>query len=390
MFENKNVLKRDSTNGKMNCDLLKTCSKDCYPACSSTQICTYQITSVTECSTCPVTFCVEKNQVQQLSSSTLIDYHKQDSKNNNTALVAGLTTGLVVATLIIVTIGGFVLYRRRKWKKILKLQEEDEKRAYIPPYPPRIVSEIQNVLPPPPPAVIVSSSSIKSDNSIPPPIPDYWNQQTMKLVENDHPQSPFLIGAHNLQIPHLDTTIPDPSSLSNKTRRSLYIPATTTHFDHASFLINRSSSVKVSSKYDNRHYNISKEDDSNEPVKIRRAVSVKKNNSTASHSSSITRVGSYHDNDDGDKKYIYYAQPRMVHISTITSSNEKGIVSRKRSIRTIASHESPLKPFNISLTDNPPNNNENIDIYYNPPSMNTSSTCTLADGEITVFLEPNQ
>lgn len=187
--------------------------------------------------------------------------------------------------------------------------------------------------------------------------------------------------------------------------------------------MSRASSVKVT-KYDNRPIpvtnrshdtqNITNDDDDdddeynnssdeNERVKIRRAVSVKKNNSTASHSSSITRVGSVTSED----VKVVCAKPTMVRINTITSK-ENGI-TRKRSIRTVIDQQQQ-PPFQVSLHDpSTPADEDNdaqsdrIDVYFCPPAppppilthnssqvsiQSSSSSSTVGDGEITVFWEP--
>lgn len=186
--------------------------------------------------------------------------------------------------------------------------------------------------------------------------------------------------------------------------------------------MSRASSVKVT-KYDNRpipvtnrFYNTqsttnghddddgySNSGDENEIVKIRRAVSVKKNNSTASHSSSITRVGSVTSED----VKVVCAKPTMVRINTITS--KEGGITRKRSIRTVIDHHQQ-PPFQVSLHDpSDPADEDNdaqsdrIDVYFCPPAppppvlfhnpsqisiQSSNSSSTVGDGEITVFWEP--
>ncbi|KAG1101192.1 hypothetical protein G6F42_017545 [Rhizopus arrhizus] len=243
-----------------------------------------------ECGTCPPTYCADSNQLQV--TATDIEASSNDNNNNSqqTALIAGLTTGLVVLALIAATVAGFVFHRRRKLQKILLQQQQDEKKAYIPPYPPIIISDINSVLPPPPSTLQSTSISLppiseysSNSSSSATPISNHWHQQAIDSVDYDHPQSPFIIGAQSLQIPHLDT--PDPSSPSSATliRRSLNIqPTIITDNGH---YLSRASSVKVT-KYDNRPIpvtnrshdtqnitNADDDDDENERVKIRRAVS---------------------------------------------------------------------------------------------------------------------
>ncbi|KAL0142499.1 hypothetical protein V8B55DRAFT_1498610 [Mucor lusitanicus] len=406
------------------CNPPRACRKECTPACKTDQTCVYKI--VTECGTCPPTYCTDSNQLQV----TATDFEASSNANNNhqqTALIAGLTTGLVVLALVAATVAGFVFHRRRKLQKILLQQQQDEKKAYIPPHPPIIISDINSVLPPPPSALQsasillppISEYSSNSSSSAT-PISNYWHQQAIDSVDYDHPQSPFIIGAQSLQIPHLDT--PDPSSPSSATliRRSLNIQPTIIT-DNGDFL-SRASSVKVT-KYDNRPIPItnrfydtqstanddddddglSNSGDEKETVKIRRAVSVKKNNSTASHSSSITRVGSVTSED----VKVVCAKPTMVRISTITS-NEGGI-TRKRSIRTVIGQQQQ-PPFQVSLHDpsTPADQDDDaqsdqIDVYFCPPAppppillhnpsqvsiQSSNSSSTVGDGEITVFWEP--
>ncbi|GAN09613.1 hypothetical protein MAM1_0278d09144 [Mucor ambiguus] len=371
------------------CNPPRSCKKECTPACNTDQICVYKI--VTECGTCPPTYCADSNQLQV----TATDFEANSNANNNhqqTVLIAGLTTGLVVLALIAATVAGFVFHRRRKLQKILLQQQQDEKKAYIPPHPPIIISDINSVLPPPPSTLQsasillppISEHSSNSSSSAT-PISNRWHQQAIDFIDYDHPQSPFIIGAQSLQIPHLDT--PDPSSPSNATliRRSLNIQPTIIT-DNGDFL-SRASSVKIT-KYDNRPIPIknrfydtqstanddddddeySNSGDENETVKIRRAVSVKKNNSTASHSSSITRVGSVTSED----VKVVCAKPTMVRINTITS--KEGGITRKRSIRTVIDQQQQ-PPFQVSLHDpsTPPDEDgdaqsDRIDVYFCPPA----------------------
>lgn len=160
------------------CNPSQSCKKECTPTCSSDQICVYKI--VTECGTCPPTYCTDSNQLQVSAT----DF--EASSNNNdisqqTALIAGLTTGLVVLSLIVVTLAGFVFYRRRKLQKILLQQQQEEKKAYIPPYPPIIISDINSVLPPPPSSLQVASMlppiSEFSTSSSATPISNHWHQE---------------------------------------------------------------------------------------------------------------------------------------------------------------------------------------------------------------------
>jgi hypothetical protein len=171
--------------------------------------------------------------------------------------------------------------------------------------------------------------------------------------------------------------------------------------------LSRASSVKVT-KYDNRPIPITNrsydtqnitdldDDDEKDYLTIRRAVSVKKNNSTGSHSSSITRVGSVTSED----AKVVCAKPTMVRINTITSK-EDGI-TRKRSIRTVIDQQQQ-PPFQVSLHDPSKDDQSNrIDVYFCPPAppppilhnpsqmsiQSSNSSSTIGDGEITVFWEP--
>lgn len=170
--------------------------------------------------------------------------------------------------------------------------------------------------------------------------------------------------------------------------------------------MSRASSVKVT-KYDNRPIPITKrsydtqdtddqdDDDEKGHVTIRRAVSVKKNNSTASHSSSITRVGSITSED----VKVVCAKPTMVRINTITS--KEGGITRKRSIRTVIDQQQQ-PPFQVSLHDpSEDDQSHRIDVYFCPPAppppvlhnpsqvsiQSSNSSSTIGDGEITVFWE---
>lgn len=163
------------------CNPPRSCKRECTPACNTDQKCVYKI--VTECGTCPPTYCADSNQLQV----TATDFEAGSNANNDhqqTALIAGLTTGLVVLALIAVTVAGFVFHRRRKLQKILLQQQQDEKKAYIPPHPPIIISDINSVLPPPPSALQntsillppISEYSSNSSSSAT-PISNHWHQQ---------------------------------------------------------------------------------------------------------------------------------------------------------------------------------------------------------------------
>lgn len=180
------------------CNPPRACRKECTPACKTDQICVYKI--VTECGTCPPTYCTDSNQLQV----TATDFEASSSANNNhqqTALIAGLTTGLVVLALVAATVAGFVFHRRRKLQKILLQQQQDEKKAYIPPHPPIIISDINSVLPPPPSALQsasillppISEYSSNSSSSAT-PISNYWHQQVWNtaILFKEAPEVSFL------------------------------------------------------------------------------------------------------------------------------------------------------------------------------------------------------
>lgn len=155
---------------------------------------------------------------------------------------------------------------------------------------------------------------------------------------------------------------------------------------------------------------------------IKRAVSVKKNNST---SSSITRVGSV-SSSVATQDVLVCAKPAVVRINTISLKREKsGSITRKTSIKRINNTEQERGPFNVSLHDEEArvshsrtNSHEDeegadasttgeIDFYLCPPppalvnnnssqisiqttASSSSSQSTLGDGSITVFWEsPN-
>ncbi|KAI8977418.1 hypothetical protein BDF20DRAFT_874668 [Mycotypha africana] len=456
----------------------------------------------TEQVACPSYGCSFTPLLMQQSSTTTatVDATRAAEINSShpprrIALIAGLTCGCVVLTLLLATIAGVVIYRRRKVKKILQQQAQDEKEAYIPEHPPIIISKIEHVLPPPlppPPAPPAPppppAAAQKLSTTLPKSQFNGYCHQTLKDTDDfyHHPQSPFVIGAQSLQIPHLDT--PDPSSdetyASFLLRRSLHLQPVT--FMETSSYLSRASSVKVSNKYDHhypsdthhdtllchhakapsmasrekkravpqrtavgssrgvdpeqKHHRSpqatealdiqdNKDEDASEWI-LRRAVSVRKNNSTHSHASSITRVGSV-TSQEATKRLWVCAQPTFVRVES---------TSRKRTLRTVTTtpqDQSPPSPFHVTLHDPPPSkpaaatmrgmgpegvaavvtkeederqgsdihfyvcptseDNDKVDdfvserIEYNEDALSchddNSSTSTLADGEITVYWE---
>lgn len=355
---------------QQDCKPKENCSLQCSPSCNSSQVCVYK--TITECGVCPPTFCMENKQLRATNHTENNSIDDSAASNKRTALIAGLTTGLVVFALIIATVAGFVYYRRRK----LRQEEDDFMR-----------NEEYNIKPPPMAYLPPTSNDLKPINTH-----TSWNQ----VVNYDDPQSPFIIGAQSLQIPHLNdmtttttVTTPDPSNNNNSIiRRSLNIQSTTVPMiDSIGGGLGRASSVKVT-KFDKRSLIPSNsEDDLSDITVLRRAISVRKNDNSTT--SSMTRVGS-----DASSQEIIYAKPTMVRINTVLKRDQQSGLVRKTSIRTV-------------IEDNN-NDNRRMDFYLCPPppavqpssivsesnssqisvQSSTSSHSTFGDGSITVYLEP--
>lgn len=163
-------------------------------------------------------------------------------------------------------------------------------------------------------------------------------------MDYNHPDSPFIIGAHALQIPHLDRP-ESPIFASDVVRRSLNLqPASAAITVNGS--INRSSSVRLT-KYD---YNY--------PQMIPKPI--KKNNTTNSHSSSFTCVGSTHSD-------------KILSTKPVTDEESK-------------------KPFEQTLSIHS-NRSGSINFYFCPSTsysqLSIQSNSTMGDGEITVIYDPS-
>ncbi|CEJ00163.1 hypothetical protein RMCBS344292_14229 [Rhizopus microsporus] len=318
-------------------------SKQHIPSCQSSINCTIHYTP---CLTEP---CIKTATNECTTACTVKNYQhivardiSTASHTTNIALIAGLISGLVSFTLTALLIALFV-YRKRK-----------RLRSHRPEEPP--LSEILPSLSSP------SSSGFTHEKQIP--------------VDYSHPDSPFIISAQSLQIPHLD--IPESSVLaSHILRRSLNLHQTQPAFAKP---VNRSSSVKLT-KYDYYPQMI--------PVdtELRRAVSVKKNNSTASHTSSVTRIGSVH----SDK--IVCAKPMIVHIRR--KEDTKKIETTPEPFSVVLSDPTPSDPVpaHVSTSSVHSNRSGSIQFYFCPSTeqsqvsiqSNSSAQSTLADGEITIY-----
>ncbi|KAI8885365.1 hypothetical protein K501DRAFT_331972 [Backusella circina FSU 941] len=245
---------------------------------------------------------------------TAAEYNTDD--NSKTALIAGLTTGLVVTALIVITIAGFVYYKRRQCNIYNKKKTNKiETPLQIPPY-------------------FQQEQQYEYD--------EYNDDDEQKNIYpnmsfTQYPDSPFIIGAQSLQIPHL----PDPPpSLPNNhhccsnhdyhSRRSLNIPSNPSissfpnyhpHHHHYMSRMTRSSSLKVT-KYDYYNYNCN--------------------------------YSGYHSNNSSDYNMLL-CSPSTAHIASNNSSTSK---------------------FNF---------------YFCPPQLSQSSlqtSSTVGDGEITIYWDP--
>lgn len=122
-------------------------------------------------------------------------------------------------------------------------------------------------------------------------------------------------------------------------------------------------------------------------TELRRAVSVKKNNSTASHTSSVTRIGSVH----SDK--IVCAKPMIVHIRR--KEDTKKIETTPEPFSVVLSDPTPSDPVpaHVSTSSVHSNRSGSIQFYFCPSTeqsqvsiqSNSSAQSTLADGEITIY-----
>ncbi|CDH52196.1 predicted protein [Lichtheimia corymbifera JMRC:FSU:9682] len=292
----------------------------CQPACDSSERC---IANVNTCSDCPPAECVSLSALE-LSSSTAQVSKASDSNNDGgggnsrVGLIAGLTTGLVVGAIIIVSVAGFVFYRRRKQRR---QKEQQQQQQY--PYQPQQL-ELKSLGPPPPVVVLPSTAvqdpflphpsptttAIQPPQPTSPPLSSPTHQPTLHV---DPPQSPVFMGT-SLQIPRL-TTPPSTTTI----RQSLNLLPSSA-ITPASACINRSSSVKVT-KYDYRNNDL--EDEFDDTVQIRRAVSVKKNGLSRSAS-----VGAHPQQQQAGRLLV--AKPTMVRIVTRT----EGGVTRKASVKS--------------------------------------------------------
>ncbi|KAI7878646.1 hypothetical protein K492DRAFT_179617 [Lichtheimia hyalospora FSU 10163] len=263
-----------------------------------------------------------------------------DGGNSRVGLIAGLTTGLVVGAIIIVSVAGFVFYKRRKHRR------EKAQQHHQPPL------EFKSLGPPPP--VVVLPSTAVQDPFLPPSpttTPPTYSQPTtpspaQPTLHVEPPQSPVFMGT-SLQIPRL-TTPPSTTTI----RQSLNLlpsctPATS---------INRSSSVKVT-KYDYRNHDL--EDEFDDTVQIRRAVSVKKNGLSRSAS-----VGAHSQQQQAGRLLV--AKPTMVRIVTRT----EGGVTRKASVKS--ADPAP------SRTTTPIANDSNSHLV---ATTDSSSSCSSADDD---------
>ncbi|KAG1373716.1 hypothetical protein G6F61_009946 [Rhizopus arrhizus] len=270
---------------------------------------------------------------EERCSQLLIDntYNSDNSSSNSSsptnrvALIAGVTAGLVTIALSAILIVVFV--RRNQGRKIER----------------------------PLPAInVVPSSTSNLDNN-----------SNQKPIDDNHPQLPFILGSCAPLIPRLEAS-GSPVFASHVIRRSLNLQPSSSLPMMAN--INRSSSVKLT-KYDYH------------PGELRRAVSVKKNDPTVSHSSSVTRV----DSTNSDK--IVCAKPIIVRIIRSEEGNKKILKVPHESL------ESSLISSSSSIHTN---TSGSIHFYFCPLAesqasikTNKSSHSTLADGEITVIYDPS-
>ncbi|KAG1473393.1 hypothetical protein G6F56_000972 [Rhizopus delemar] len=244
-------------------------------------------------------------------------------------LIAGLTSGLAV--LILIAVVALLCYRKRRRQQSMTFKKE---------------TQAVNV---PSVSLVLTPSSLSSSK-----------HEKQTSINYNHPDSPFIIGAHALQIPRLD--IPQsPVFASDVVRRSLNLQPAAIPLSSVS----RSSSVKLT-KYDY---------DSTQTIptltEIRRAVSVKRNSPTNSHTSSITCVGSTRSNK------LLCAKPTIVHIR-----------------RHVREEDIPVEPSStLSLHSN---TSGNINFYFSPSNtqsqvsiQSSTSHSTFGDGEITVYYDPS-
>ncbi|KAI8376974.1 hypothetical protein BD560DRAFT_391306 [Blakeslea trispora] len=341
-----------------------THSREYYTSCNSDSAC-----AGVECNSdaCSTFRCNHTEQIQiQVSSATYDDAQE----HKKTALIAGLTTGFVVLALIAATVIGIVYHRRRKKRKQQE-QKEIEKQVNIEFLPPTLPS---STIPSTPISLLPSISETSRSSTI----PNYWQHiQSFIPLDYDHPQSPFIIGAHSLQIPHLDDT-------SHTIRRSLNIQPQQVSPTCPS----RASSVRVT-KHDYHH---PKSGRIHQNPTFKRVISAKHhslNVNCPTHTSNST-------------DQIRMAKPTMARIDTIMTQNKDGTISRKRSIRRIESNEQLSTPDSESNVT-PTSDSGRIDVYFCPPSssledpsvhsnqsqVSVQSSSTICDGEITVYYRPS-
>ncbi|ORY97790.1 hypothetical protein BCR43DRAFT_490364 [Syncephalastrum racemosum] len=361
------------------------CKAHCEPACSSHQKCVLMV--MTACGQCPASQCVDLSALTMPSTdATTINQNVNAGSGNRVGLIAGLATGLSVAALIGFSVAGLVYYRRRRRQRPDAMDADPKRSSRF------TLPVVQQQLPPaPPPAAALwpllperkqQHSSPPSTNITPP-------------VFVDSLQIPSLAVSPSSPSPSSTTT---PRSMSNTTiRRSLNLApqrpslySSTTNTIAGPTPLNRSSSVRVT-KYDHPSGQLDTlaDDDLNQPVQLRRAVSVnRRQKSDLSRNASVRSMPSSQSRMDesdsvsgiseGSSVPILYAKPTLVRISTVSRKDASG-VTRKASVRRVINDQpSPPAP------SHPP-----------PPSSSTrhsvaeSSHSSIGDGEITVIWDPS-
>ncbi|KAI8356108.1 hypothetical protein EDC96DRAFT_515793 [Choanephora cucurbitarum] len=341
-----------------------TYSREYRSSCNSDSAC-----AGVECNSyaCSKFRCNRTGQIQiQVNSAAYND----TQEHKKTALIAGLTTGFVVLALIAATVVGLA-YRRRRKKQKEQEQKEIEKQVNMDFLPPNLPS---STVPSTPISLLPSISETSRSSTI----PNHWHHiQAVIPLDYDHPQSPFIVGAHSLQIPHLDDT-------SHTIRRSLNIQPQQV----SPACPSRASSVRVT-KHD--HHHTPKSAKTYHNTTFKRAVSIKHH---LSNVNDTTYIGNLTDD-------IKMAKPTIARIDTIMSQNKDGSISRQRSLRKIDSNEQLATPDSESNVT-PTSDSGRIDVYFCPPSsslqessthsnqsqVSVQSNSTMGDGEITVYYRP--